>query len=100
MLRGATRGAAARVTVTPGQRFVALSADLMTTPQSSALTYEVLDSDRSVVASGRSAIPSAGSSFMLLVPVDELQKTGLYMLVVREDDQKTVIGEYEFDVSY
>jgi hypothetical protein len=100
MLRGATRGAAPTVTIAPGQRFVALSADLTTTPQSSALTYEILDANRTAVASGRARIPSAGAPLMLLVPVDELQKTGRYTLAVHETDQQTVIGEYEFDVSY
>src|SRR5262245_25030547 len=33
MLRGATRGAATTVTVAPNQRFVALSADLLSAPQ-------------------------------------------------------------------
>jgi hypothetical protein len=36
---------------------------------------------------------------MLLVPVDELQVAGRYSLVLR-DTEKTVIGEYEFEVSY
>src|SRR5262245_41339742 len=43
MLRGATRGAAPTVTIALNQRFVALSADLTTTPESSALTYDILD---------------------------------------------------------
>ncbi len=38
MLRGATRGAATTVAIAPGQRVVALSADLLTPPQSSSLT--------------------------------------------------------------
>jgi anti-sigma factor RsiW len=99
MLRGATRGAATTVTIARGQRFVALSADVMTASQSSALTYEILDSNRTPVASGQSAIPASGAPLMLLVPVDELQVAGRYSLVLR-DTEKTVIGEYEFEVSY
>jgi hypothetical protein len=100
MLRGATRGAATAVTIAPGQRFVALSADLLTPPQSSTLTYEILNASRTVVASGRSAMPSSGAPLMLLVPVDELQQAGRYTLLLRGADQNAVIGEYEFDVSY
>ena len=46
MLRGATRGAATAVRIAQGQRFVALSADLLTAPQSPTLSYEILDSTR------------------------------------------------------
>ena len=100
MLRGATRGAGTTVTIAPGQRFVALSADLMTPPQSSSLTYEILDANRSAVASGRSSMPASGAPLMLLVPADELQHAGRHTLTLRDSDQNTVIGEYEFDVSY
>jgi uncharacterized protein YbjT (DUF2867 family) len=99
MLRGATRGATTTVPIARGQRFVVLSADLMITPQSTALTYEILDANRTAVASGPSAVPASGVPLMLLVPVDELQESGRYSLVLR-DTEKTVIGEYEFDVSY
>lgn len=99
MLRGATRGAATTVSITPGQRFVALSADLLTPPQSSSLSYEILDANRSAVASGRSSVPASGAPLMLLVPVDELQRAGHYTLTLRDSNQ-TVIGDYEFDVSY
>jgi hypothetical protein len=99
MLRGATRGAATTVSIMPGQRFVALLADVLTPPQSSTLTYEILDANRTSVASGQSALPSSGAPLMLLVPVDELQRTGRYTLVLRGADQNA-IGEYEFDVSY
>jgi hypothetical protein len=77
ILRGATRGAATTVSITPGQRFVALSADLLTPPQSSSLSYEILDANRSAVASGRSSVPASGAPLMLLVPVDELQRPGI-----------------------
>jgi hypothetical protein len=100
MLRGATRGAATTVAITPGQRFVALSADLLTPPKSSSLGYEILDAGRAAVASGRSAVPASGAPLMLLVPVDELQKAGRYTLLLRDSSENTVIGEYEFDVSY
>jgi hypothetical protein len=100
MLRGATRGAATTVTITPGQRFVALSADLLTPPQSSSLAYEILDANRSAVASGRSPVPASGAPLMLLVPVDELPRAGRYTLALRDSGQNAVIGEYEFDVSY
>ena len=99
MLRGATRGAATSVAIAPGQRFVALSADLLTPPQSS-LAYEILDANRTTVASGQSKAPASGAPLMLLVPVDELQSAGLYTLTLRDSDQKTVLGEYEFEVSY
>ena len=101
MLRGATRGAThAFVAIAPGQRFVALAADLLTPPQSSSLAYEILDANRSAVASGKSSVPVSGAPLMLLVPVDELQWAGHYTLLVRDGDQKSVLGEYEFDVSY
>jgi hypothetical protein len=100
MLRGATRGAHTTVAIAPGQRFVALSADLLTPPQSSSLAYEILDANRSAVASGRSSVPASGAPLMLLVPVDELQHAGRYTLLVRDGDQKSVLGEYEFEVSY
>jgi hypothetical protein len=100
MLRGATRGPATTVVITPGQRFVALSADLLTTPSSSSLAYDIVDANRATVASGRSAVPASGAPLMLLVPVDELQRSGRYTLTLRDADQNSVIGEYEFDVSY
>jgi hypothetical protein len=100
MLRGATRGAATTVAIAPGQRFVALSADLLTPPQSSSLAYQILDANRTVIASGRSAVPASGAPLMLLVPVDELQQAGRYTLTLRDSNQSAVIGEYEFDVSY
>jgi hypothetical protein len=100
MLRGATRGAATTVTIAPGQRFVALSADVLTPTQSSSLTYEILDANRSAVASGRSGVPASGAPLMLLVPVDELQRAGRYTLTLRDSNQNALIGEYEFDVSY
>src|SRR6185503_18309830 len=46
VLRGATRGAATTVTIARGQRFVALSADMLTPPQSSSLTYELFNANR------------------------------------------------------
>jgi hypothetical protein len=100
MLRGATRGAATTVAIAPGQRFVALSADLLTPPQSASLSYEILDANRTAVASGQAAAPASGAPLMLLVPADELQRTGRYTLALRDSDQNTVIGEYEFEVSY
>jgi hypothetical protein len=100
MLRGATRGAATTVAIAPGQRFVALSADLLTPPASTSLGYEILDADRTAVASGTSAVPASGAPLMLLIPVDELQKAGRYTLTLRDGEQNTVVGEYEFDVSY
>jgi len=99
MLRGATRGAATTVAIAPGQRVVALSADLLTPPQSSVLTYEILDANRSAVSSGKSSVPASGAPLMLLIPVDELRRAGHYTLFVRDGDQKSVIGEYQFDVS-
>jgi hypothetical protein len=100
MLRGATRGAATTVTIAKGQRFVALSADLLTPPQSPTLTYEILDANRTAVASGQSPVPSSGAPLMLLVPVDELQQAGRYTLMLRGVDADAIIGDYEFDVSY
>jgi len=100
MLRGATRGAATTVTVAPGQRFVALAADLMTTPAASSLFYEITDANGAAIASGQSAVPAPGAPLMLLIPADELQQAGRYSLTLRDTDQKTVFGEYEFEVSY
>jgi hypothetical protein len=100
MLRGATRGAATRVTIAQGQRFVALSADLLTPLQSSTLTYEILDANRTAVASGQATVPSSGAPLLLLIPVDELQQDGRYTLTLRGADANAIIGEYEFEVSY
>lgn len=100
MLRGATRGAATSVAIAPGQRFVALSADLLTPPQSPSLAYEILDTDRTAVASGRASVPASGAPLMLLVPVDELRLAGRYTLALRDGDQNSALGEYEFEVSY
>lgn len=105
MLRGATRGAATTVTIAPGQRFVALSADLLSAPQSSRVGYDILDSARAPLLSGEAQKPSSSGPLLLLIPVDELQRAGRYTLVVRDADQSAtsqnaVIGEYEFDVSY
>jgi hypothetical protein len=87
--------------MTPGQRFVALTADVMAEPQVRSLNYELLDANRSVILSGQAPVPSSTAPLMLLLPVDELQRAGRYTLVVRAADQpNAVIGEYEFDVSY
>jgi hypothetical protein len=100
MLRGATRGAATTVNIASGQKFVALAADVVTPPQSSTLGYELVDANRTAVASGQSQVSSSGAPLMLLIPVAELQRAGRYTLILREADQKTLIGEYEFEVSY
>ena len=99
MLRGATRGAATAVRIAQGQRFVALSADLLSAPQSPTLSYELLDSTRATVASGQAPTPS-GASLLLLIPVDELQRADHYTLILRGADRTGVIGEYAFEVSY
>jgi hypothetical protein len=98
-LRGATRGAGTTVAVKANQQFVALAADLLTAPQSSSLAYEIVDANRTAVSSGQAAAPSSGA-LMILVPVAELKQPGRYTLNLRDGDQKTVIGEYEFEVSY
>jgi anti-sigma factor RsiW len=100
MLRGATRGAATTLTIAPGQRFVALSADVLAAPQSSSVRYEILDTNRLAVVSGQAQIPSYGAPLMLLVPVAELQRAGRYTLILRATDQDTVLSEYDFEVSY
>lgn len=100
MLRGATRGAGTTVTVKKNQQFVALSADLLNAPQSSSLSYDILDANRTAVTSGQSAVPSSGAPLMLLVPVAEFKQPGRYTLNLHDGDQKTLIGEYEFEVSY
>jgi anti-sigma factor RsiW len=100
MLRGATRGAATTLTIAPGQRFVALSADIVAAPQSSTLSYDILDANRQAIASGQAQVPSSGAPLLLLVPVAELQRAGRYALIIRGADQNTVLGEYEFEVSY
>jgi hypothetical protein len=100
MLRGATRGAATTVNIARGQRFVALFADVLTDPQSTALRYEIVDSNRQSITSGQAPASSSGAPVMLLIPVDELQRAGRYTLILRATDQNNVIGEYEFDVSY
>jgi hypothetical protein len=64
------------------------------------LTYEISDSNRAAVASGQSAVPTSGVPLMVLVHVDELEQAGRYTLTLRDSDQKTVLGEYEFEVSY
>jgi hypothetical protein len=99
MLRGATRGAATSIAVAPGQRFVALSADVMT-DGGSKLNYEIVNADRAAVASGDAQQPSSGVPLMLLIPADELRPAGRYTLIVRRADQNAAIGEYEFEVSY
>jgi anti-sigma factor RsiW len=100
MLRGATRGAATTLAIARGQQFVALSPDLLAAPQSSTLSYEILDSNRQPVVSGQAQAPSSGAALMLLVPVAELQRAGRYTLILRAADQNTSLGEYDFDVSY
>jgi hypothetical protein len=105
MLRGATRGAATTITIARNQQFVALSADLLSTTQSSMLGYEILDANRQTVASGEARTPSSGAPLMLLVPVAELQRAGRYTLILRASEQNaseqnSVLGEYDFDVSY
>jgi hypothetical protein len=100
MLRGAIRGGTATVvTINPGQRFVALTADVTAEPAVRALHYELRHADRSVL-SGEAPVPSSSAPLLLLIPADELRQSGRYVLIIRSADQPAaVIGEYEFDVS-
>jgi hypothetical protein len=99
-LRGATRGASTVVKISPSQRFVALATDVMAEAGVRSLTYELLDSTHTRVASGQASVPAAGAPLMLVVPVDELRTAGKYTLIVRNTEHAAVISENEFDVSY
>jgi hypothetical protein len=100
MLRGATRGAAPVVTLADGQRFVTLSIDLVSPPQTGALRYELVRAGQPPLLSGDAPLPPRGASLLLLVPAAELDRGARYSLIIRTaDSANAVIGEYNFDVS-
>ena len=100
MLRGATRGAVPVVTVSPGQRFVTLAMDVMTS-SSKDLRYDLLDEAGNTLLSGRTPLPLSGAPLYLLVSADELGRQGRHTLIVRDPDSSgAVLGEYGFDVAH
>jgi hypothetical protein len=99
MLRGATRGTVPVVAIGSKQHFVTLAVDVMSTPPTNALHYELIH-DGHAVLSGDAPLPQAGSPLMLIVPAAELEHHARYSLIVRSaDSANAVIGEYDFDVS-
>jgi hypothetical protein len=100
MLRGATRGAVPVVTVSPGQRFVTLALDVMTS-SAKELRYDLLDEAGNTLLSGRTPLPLSGAPLYLLIPADELGRQGRHTLIVRDPDSSgAALGEYTFDVAY
>ena len=100
MLRGATRGAVPVVTVSPGQRFVTLAMDVMTS-SSKELRYDLLDEAGNTLLSGRTPLPLSGAPLYLLISADELGRQGRHTLIVRDPDSSgAVLGEYGFDVAH
>ncbi len=100
MLRGATRGAVPVVTVSPGQRFVTLAMDVMTS-SSKDLRYDLLDEAGNTLLSGRTPLPLSGAPLYLLISADELGRQGRHTLIVRDPDSSgAVLGEYGFDVAH
>jgi hypothetical protein len=100
MLRGATRGAVPVVTVSPGQRFVTLALDVMTS-STKELRYDLLDEAGNTLLSGRTPLPPTGAPLYLLISADELGRQGRHTLIVRDPDSSgAALGEYTFDVAY
>jgi hypothetical protein len=100
MLRGATRGAVPVVTVSPGQRFVTLAMDVMTS-SAKELRYDLLDEAGTTLLSGRTPLPLSGAPLYLLIPADELGRQGRHTLIVRDPDSSgAALGEYGFDVAH
>jgi hypothetical protein len=100
MLRGATRGAVPVVTVSPGQRFVTLALDVMTS-SARELRYDLLDEAGTTLLSGRTPLPLSGAPLYLLIPADELGRQGRHTLIVRDPDSSgAALGEYGFDVAH
>jgi len=99
MLREATRGALPTVTISPGQRFVALGVDV-NAGSTKDLTYEVLDASGNAILSGRTPLPPSGAPLLLLIPADELGSQGRHTLIVSGPDSSGApFGEYSFDVT-
>jgi hypothetical protein len=99
MLRGATRGTVPVVAIGSKQHFVTLAVDVIPTPATNALRYEIVH-DGHHVLSGDAPLPQAGAPLMLIVPAAELEHHARYSLIVRSADSvNAVIGEYDFDVS-
>jgi len=99
VLRGATRGAVPVVTIAPGQRYVTLSIDIISSP-ASALRYELSRAGQPPRLSGSASLPPAGAPLLLLLSAAELDRGARYSLIIRSaDSANAVIGEYDFDVS-
>jgi hypothetical protein len=99
MLREATRGTLPMVTVSPGQRFIALGVDVMNASAAS-VTYDLLDAAGNTILSGRTPLPPSGAPLYLLLPADELVRPGRHTLIVRDPATPgTALGEYAFDTN-
>jgi hypothetical protein len=99
MLREATRGTLPLVTVSPGQRFIALGVDVMNASAAS-VTYDLLDAAGNTILSGRTPLPPSGAPLYLLLPADELVRPGRHTLIVRDPATPgTALGEYAFDTN-
>ena len=99
MLREATRGALPVVTVSPGQRFIALGIDVMAA-SSADVTYDLLDAAGNTILSGRTPLPPSGAPLYLLIPADELVRPGRHTLIVRDPAPTgAMLGEYAFDAN-
>jgi hypothetical protein len=100
MLREATRGAVPVVTMTPGQRFVTLGIDVMTS-SAQEVRYDLLDQAGATILSGLAPLPPSGAPLFLLIPADELGRQGRHTLIVRDPASSgATLGEYGFDVAY
>jgi len=99
MLREATRGTLPVVTVSPGQRFVALGIDVMNA-SSAEVTYDLLDAAGKGILSGRTPLPPSGAPLYLLIPADELVRPGRHTLIVRDSASPgATVNEYAFDAN-
>jgi hypothetical protein len=99
MLREATRGSLPVVTVSPGQRFVAVGIDVMSASTADA-TYDLLDAAGNTILSGRTPLPPSGAPLYLLLPADELVRPGRHTLIVRDPASPgATLGEYAFDAN-
>jgi hypothetical protein len=99
-LRPANRGSEALVPLGRGTGPVSLAIDINDPPPSGELTYDLSASDGRHVASGRAAVPAAGTPLLLLIPSWTLVGSMHYILSVHDAGPSgRPLGEYRFAVS-
>jgi hypothetical protein len=95
-LRPATRGAVPMVTLPAESGSVALALDVNMGDPGDFIRYQLTRDDGTVLSSGRTQVPAAGTPLLLMVPADKLRAGGPFVLTIGSDDNIGTPSEYPF----